>query len=446
MSAENRGRLFEVMDEGIAILPAAQVKLRNADTEFDFRQDSSFEWLTGFPEEDAIAVIRKVNGKCSYYLFVNPREPEKELWTGKRYGTKGAKREFAVRHAHTLSEYGLMLEELLKTPGTLYMPVASGWRGETQIHGTLARLKQMRRKPYPLPHQFRDVYELLAPLRLRKTAQEIEGMQRAIGVTEAGLREAMALVSPGVYEYQLRGVLDGVYQIHGASWAFGSIVARGENACTLHYVTCQDRLQANELVLFDTGAEVDGYCADVSRTVPVSGRFNKQQEMVYEIVQAAHQAAIAAARPGVPFDEVHNAAVRVTIDGLKGLGMLRGRDDTLFNKMAHRPWFPHGTSHWLGRDAHDIGGYADNDSMRVLEEGMVLTVEPGLYFGVKDRKVPEALRGIGIRIEDDVLITAEGNRVLSDAIPSKPREIERAMKARSRFFKGASVLTKGTGR
>ena len=351
-----------------------------------------------------------------------------------------------MQFAHTLAEYGAMLEDLLRTSGTLYLPLGTGWPIERQIIDVLARLQHMRRKPYPLPHQFKDVYRLLAPLRLRKSPTEISGMERAAGVTNDAFREAMSLVSPGSHEYQLRGVLDAVYQLHGGSWAFGSIVATGNNACTLHYVTCRDQLSDGELVLFDAGAELDGFCADVSRTMPVNGRFTKEQERVYEIVLAAHQAAVETARPGVPVDEVHNTAVRVTIQGLKDLGMLKGRDEMLFEKAAHRPWFPHGTSHWLGRDAHDVGGYADNTGVTTLEEGMILTVEPGLYFDAKDRKVPAPLRGMGIRIEDDVLITADGNRTLTEAIPRKPREIEKAMAAKPRYFKGASIFNANTAK
>jgi len=429
-----RERFFAAMGDGVAILAATPELQRNSDTEYRYRPESAFWHLTGLDEPDAIAVFQRKGEERRFLLFVRPKDPTLELWTGRRLGPQGAVEQLGADQAWTVEEFACKLEELLKGHDRLLLPLDGGPL-QTRVLGVLNSLVRKRRQPGPLPAEIRDVRRITGELRLRKSAPELAWMERAAKVTGEAFREVFRLVKPGLAEYQLRAVFPYIYGIHGGDWAFETIVATGANACTLHYVSCQDRLKKGELVLFDAGAEMGYYAADVTRTIPVDGKFTRRQEQVYRVVLKAHRAAVDMVRPGVTIDQVHGAAMRAITEGLLELGILKGRLETLMVKGACRPWFPHGTSHWLGLDVHDTGDYALDVEARRLEEGMVITVEPGLYLAPDDKRVPEALRGIGIRIEDDVLVTATGHRVLTEDIPREPREIEAAMGTKPRYLK-----------
>ena len=434
MHASFRDRFLDAMGEGIAFLAAPGELLRNSDTEYRYRPDSAFWALTGLDEPEAVAVLWRRGRERRFLLFVRPRDPQLEQWTGRRLGPAGARKLLGAHEAHPLADFPGRVEELLKGHARLFLPLDGGAL-QSQVLGTLNRLLRKRRQPGPLPEEVRDVRRLGGELRLRKTAGELARMERAAQVTGEAFREAMRLTRPGVMEYQLRAVFPLVYGLHGADWSFETIVAGGANACVLHYVSCRDELQDGQLVLCDAGAEVDYYAADVTRTFPVGGRFSREQERLYHLVLRAHAAAVAAVRPGATVEEVHAAAFHATTEGLLELGLLKGRLETLVKKAAAKRWFPHGTSHWLGLDVHDTGDYALDREPRRLEEGMVITIEPGLYLPPDDARVPARFRGIGIRIEDDALVTAEGCRLLTAGIPREPREIEAAMAGKPRYLK-----------
>lgn len=439
MHADFRARLFEAMGDGIAILAAPGELLRNHDTEYRYRPESSFWQLSGLDEPESVAVFWRRGKERRFLLFVRPRDPQLEMWNGKRLGPEGARRELGAQEAHPLGEFSTRLDDLLKGHRRLLLPLDGGAL-QGQVLAALNRLVRRRKTPGALPEEIRDLRRTLAELRLRKTPAELALMERAARITGEAFREVFRHTRAGVAEFQLRALFPYVYGVLGGDWSFETIVAAGANACTLHYVSCRDTLRDGQLVLFDAGAEAGYYAADVTRTIPVGGRFSKDQESLYRIVLKAHQAAVAAAAPGVPVDDVHAAACRETTEGLLQLGLLKGRLETHLAKQSHKRWFPHGTSHWLGLDVHDAGDYALDEGPRLLEEGMVITVEPGLYLPENDKKVPERFRGMGIRIEDDVLITATGRRVLTEEIPREPRELEAAMVTRAKYVKTLPLL------
>lgn len=435
MHREHRERFFEAMGDGVAFLPAPAQLLRNNDTEYNYRPESSFWWLTGLDEPDAVAVFVRKGKTRRFLLFLQPKDPLMEMWNGARLGSKGAKSELGADEAWSIGEFGAKVDELLKGHRRVLLPLRQGSACEREVVLAVDRLHARRRQPGALPSEFVDVRRVIHELRLTKSPAEIAKMERAAAITGRAFREVFSLVKPGLMEYQLRAVFPAVYTMNGGDWSFETIAAAGANACTLHYVSCRDRLVDGELVLFDSGAEFEHYAADVTRTMPVNGRFSKVQETVYRAVLAALEAAVAAAKPGATVDQVHLAAAHATVDQLLAMGALKGRRETLIKKEAWKRWFPHGTSHWLGLDVHDVGGYAGDEAPVELRPGMVITVEPGLYFPKDDRKAPEALRGIGVRIEDDVLITEDGCRVLTADIPREPREIEAAMARRPTVFR-----------
>jgi Xaa-Pro aminopeptidase len=429
-----RERFFDAMGDGIAFLGASPELARNSDTEYRYRPESAFWQVTGLDEPDAIAVLARQGTERRFLLFVRPKDPTMELWTGRRLGPEGAVKELGASEAWALDEFDNKLDDLLKGHDRLLLPL-DGASLQTRVLGALNRLVRKRRQPGPLPSEIRDVRRVTGELRLRKSAAELAWMEKAAKVTGEAFREVFRLTKPGLAEYQLRAVFPLVYGIHGGDWAFETIVAAGANACTLHYVSCRDHLKKGDLVLYDAGAEMGFYAADVTRTIPVDGKFTRRQEQVYRVVLNAHKAAVDTVRPGATIDQVHGAAMAAITEGLLELGILKGKLKSLLAKGACRPWFPHGTSHWLGLDVHDTGDYALDVEPRRLEEGMVITVEPGLYLGVDDKRVPQPLRGMGIRIEDDVLVTATGHRVLTEGIPREPRDIEAAMATKPRFLK-----------
>ena len=421
--ARRRRRLFSSLGDGILILPTAPHPLRNADTHYPFRPGSDFHYLTGFPEPEAVLVASP--GRTT--LFVLPRDREREIWDGRRWGVEGARRAFGADAAFPVAELWQRLPELLQGHARVFATLGRDRRFDARLLEAQRHLATKQRRSNPPAHlALVDPLPALAELRRRKDAAEIALLTRAAEITGQGHLAAMRGARPGMREYEVQALLESEFRRGGARRnGYESIVAGGANACVLHYVENAGRLRAGDLLLIDAGAEYGGYTADVTRTFPVSGTFSGPQRAAYEIVLRAQLAAIAAAGPGVPWNRPHAVALRELTRGLVALGVLRGRVAKLVAKSAYKPWYMHGTSHWLGRDVHDVGAYQDQRGRPVrLEAGNVLTVEPGLYFAPDDRRVPKPLRGIGIRIEDDVLITSSGARVLTRAIPKSVAELE----------------------
>jgi Xaa-Pro aminopeptidase len=426
-----RGRRQRVLDrlgEGLLLLPTARLQLRNGDVFHSFRPDSDFYYLTGFEEPEAVlAAFPLRRGAHRAILFVRPRDPERELWDGARLGPRGAVRRLGCDEAHPIAELYPRLEEALRKTSRLFYTLGLDEAMDRALGTVFERLAHSNYRGNPAAHPaIEDPRPTIASARLLKDRLEIEALSRAAAIAAAGHRRAIASARPGMMEYELQAELEATFRRLGSpSNGYPSIVASGTNGCVLHYVSNSRRMRAGDLVLVDAGAEAQYYTADITRTFPVGGVFSKPQASVYRVVLRAQKAAIRAVRPGRPWNAPHRAAVRSIVAGLRSLRVLKGRIRDLVAKESYRRWFMHGTSHWLGMDVHDAGGYHDGDGKpRRLRPGMVLTIEPGLYFSARDRRVPKKFRGIGIRIEDDVLVTPRGSRVLTSAAPKEIREIE----------------------
>ena len=426
-----RQRLLDALGDGLLLLPTAPELLRNGDVHFEYRPGSDFHYLTGFPEPEALlAAWRTQPGRHRTVLFVRPRDQEREIWDGRRYGTAGARRSFGVDATKPWPKLWQELPELLGTHARLFVRLGQNPRFDQRLMELFAQLAWTRRKAQAPAHPvLQDPTPAIASQRLCKDGGELLLLRRAAAITAAGHRAAMAFAAPGRFEYEVQAQLEMAFRAGGSPRnGYGSIVASGNNACILHYHDNDRRMRAGELLLIDAGAEFGGYTADVTRTFPVSGTFTAAQRAVYQTVLKAQLAGIRAARPGAKWDAPHQACVRALTRGLVALGALRGNVRRLIAKARYKRFYMHGTSHWLGRDVHDVGAYHDAAGKPArLRPGMVLTVEPGLYFGPRDRRAPKALRGIGVRIEDDVLITARGREVLTAAVPKTVAEIEAAV-------------------
>ncbi len=416
--------------DSIAILPAARETIRNRDVHYPFRQASDFLYLTGFPEPDAFAVVAPGRKDGEYLLFCRPRDPEREQWDGARAGVEGAIRDYAADQAHPLSELDLVMPGLLDGRARVFYPLGAEPALDQRVMGWINQVRANARAGARAPETFVAIESLLHEQRLRKSSAEIGVMRRAAQISAGAHRQLMRVCRPGFPEYRLEAEFQHYCALEGARHqAYSPIVAGGEHACVLHYVENSAPLRDGDLVLIDAGCELDGYASDITRTFPVGGRFTPSQRALYELVLAAQRAAIDKARSGNGWHEPHEAALRVLTKGLVSLGVLQGAVRRLVKDEAYKPFYMHRTGHWLGMDVHDVGDYKQDGTWRTLEPGMVLTVEPGLYMPMEEG-VPEALRGIGIRIEDDVLITKHGNEVLSAAAPKEVADIEILMGSR----------------
>jgi Xaa-Pro aminopeptidase len=428
MFAERRERFMEAMDGAVAVFFAAPPRTRSNDTEYRYRQDSTFHYLTGFGEPGAVAVLRPGHPEHPYVLFVRPRNRERETWEGRRAGPDGAKARFAADAAFPIEELEARLPDLLKDTERVYYAMGEDPERDAMILGAVRQLKAKVRQGVKAPAAFLDPAALINEMRLFKSPQELDRMRRAAAISSQAHRDAMYALAPGMHEYEIEAILEYGFRRNGASGpAYNTIVGSGVNATILHYVENSDVCRAGDLLLVDAGAEFEGYSADITRTYPVSGRFTPIQKEVYGIVLAAQLAAIERVRSGVAFDAVHAAALEVLVEGLVRLAVLSGEPGELIEKEAYKPYYMHQTSHWLGLDVHDVGSYRTGQAWRTLEPGMVLTVEPGLYFGEDQEEVPPALRGMGVRIEDDVLVTTGAPDVLTAATPKTPDEVEAVM-------------------
>jgi len=405
------------MGEGVALLYTAPKAASGYDVRSRYRPDPDFFYLTGFTEPEAVAVLDA--DRKTFTLFVRPRDRTKETWEGRRAGPEGAMRDHGADHAYTIDELPKRLPELVRRARVLHHAFGGHADGDSVVLGLLGRFRRDARHPKRGPVTVNDPTDLLHAMRLVKAPEEIALMERAATIAAAAHRDAQRLAKPGLFEYQIEAAVDRRFRTMGATGpAYPTIVASGDNATILHYTENSRRIAAGDLVLVDAGCEVQGYASDVTRTFPVSGRFTRPQKRLYGAVLAAQKAAIAAVRPGAAWDAPHEAAREILLDALIEVGLVRGQRATLKRKNAAQRFALHHTSHWLGLDVHDRGRYRDEKGApRKLETGMVLTVEPGLYVRRDEKRVPKEYLGIGIRIEDDVLVTESGARVLTEGAP-----------------------------
>ncbi|HET7832188.1 MAG TPA: Xaa-Pro aminopeptidase [Gallionella sp.] len=424
---KRRARLLEQMQQGIAVIPTAPEAVRNGGTHYGYRFDSSFYYLTGFAEPEAVLVLIAGDTRQSI-LFCRDKDPEREVWDGYRFGPDAARERFGFDAAHSITQLDAQLTELLANQPTMYYPLGHDTAWDQRILRLRAELQARARSGVHAPDEVRDVRTLLNEMRLFKDAHELTKMRRAAEISAAAHRRAMQFTRPGHYEYQVEAELLHEFCRHGArNPAYPSIVAGGANACVLHYVGNDMQLNDGDLLLIDAGCEWDGYAADITRSFPVNGRFSAAQKDVYEIVLAAQAAAIAAARPKQHWEQPHDAALRVLAQGFIDLKLCQGSLDAVLESGSYKQFYMHRTGHWLGLDVHDVGDYKHGNDWRPLQPGMLLTVEPGCYIRPADN-VPPELWNIGVRIEDDVAITAAGNEVLTAATPKTVAEIEELMR------------------
>ncbi|MBI3344111.1 MAG: Xaa-Pro aminopeptidase [Gammaproteobacteria bacterium] len=421
-----RKRLMQMMGAGaIAILPAAPVRLRNRDAEYPYRADSDFYYLTGFPEPEAVAVFIPGRKQGEYILFCRERDLQQETWHGRRAGTEGATALHGADDAFPISDINEILPGLLEKCERVYYTMGLYPDFDQRVMEWVNQIRNKSRAGTHAPHEFVALDHVLHEMRLFKSRAEIEAMRRAAQISSAGHRRAMQACRPGMMEYQIEAELRYEFTRSGsAAPAYNPIVGGGANACILHYTGNNEPLNDGDLLLVDAGAEFDCYAGDITRTYPVNGRFTPAQRALYEVVLAAQLAALDKVRPGNHWNDPHAAAVRVLTQGLIKLGLLKGRLNTLIKDEAYRRFYMHRTGHWLGMDVHDVGDYKIGDEWRVLEPGMALTVEPGLYIPAGSKGVAKKWWNIGIRIEDDVRVTRSGHEVLSAGAPKTVAEIE----------------------
>ncbi|MBU0689145.1 MAG: aminopeptidase P N-terminal domain-containing protein [Gammaproteobacteria bacterium] len=424
---QRRRRLFEKMGQGIAVIPTAPEVARNADAHYDYRHDSHFYYLSGFAEPEAVLVL--IAGVTTQsILFCREKNPEREIWDGFRYGPDAAAQHFGFDAAYPISLLDEKLAELMADQPTLYYPMGASAEWDTRLLKVREAVKAKARSGIQAPSHLRDVQELLNEMRLIKDGHEQDIMRRAALISCEAHRRAMRFTRPGQYEYEVEAELLHEFCSHGARQpAYTSIVAGGANACTLHYVGNNAPLHDGELLLIDAGCELEGYAADITRTFPINGKFSAAQKDVYQIVLASQEAAIAAAHPGNSWDAPHQAALHVLAQGFIDLQLCQGSVDSVLETESYKQFYMHRTGHWLGMDVHDVGEYKVDGKWRTLQSGMTLTVEPGCYIRPADN-VPHELWNIGIRIEDDVLITPQGNKVLTQEAPKTVEQIEEEMR------------------
>ncbi len=425
--ARRRQRLMRALGpEAIIVVPAAHERTRNRDVEYPFRQDSDFLYLTGFPEPDAVAVLVPGRPAGEYILFCRDRDPTQETWQGRRAGPDGAMETHGAECAFPIEDIDEILPGLMENRAVLAAPFGRDEPLDQRLFGWVNRVRAKARNGVRAPHEFVAVEHHLHEQRLFKKAPELKLMRHAAAISSQAHVRAMQACRPGLTEFAVEAELLHEFHRYGTETAYPSIVGGGENGCILHYIENRAELNAGDLLLIDAGCEVQGYASDITRTFPVSGRFDERQREVYECVLAAQLAAIEQVRPGNDWDTPHATAVRELTRGLKELGVLKGRLDKLIRDQAYRPFYMHRTGHWLGLDVHDVGDYRVGDAWRQLEPGMVMTVEPGLYFGPYS-DAPKELRGIGVRIEDDVAVTRDGCEVLTADCPKTAADIEACM-------------------
>ena len=428
--ARRRKQLMRMMgQDAIAILPTAPERLRNRDVEYPYRCDSDFYYLTGFAEPEAVAVLVPGRPQGEYILFCRERDPVMETWNGRRAGTEGAVDGFGADDAFPIDDIDEILPGLLESRERVFYTMGASADFDTRVINWVREIRNRARSGVHAPDEFVALDHLVHDMRLYKSRSEIKQMRTAANIAAAAHQRAMRVCRPGMMEYEIEAEFLHEFRRHGCEPAYGSIVGGGDNGCVLHYRENDAELRDGDLLLIDAGAEYQYYASDITRTFPVNGRFSEPQRLLYQLVLDAQLAAIAEVAPGNHWNAPHDAAVKVLTKGLVKLGLLKGRPAQLIKDGAYRRFYMHRTGHWLGMDVHDVGDYKVGEEWRVLEPGMVLTVEPGLYIPKGSKGVAKKWQGIGIRIEDDVLVTKDGHEVLSKAAPKGVDEIEALMAA-----------------
>ena len=427
--AKRRQQLMRMIGrQAIAIIPAAPERFRNSDAHYRYRQDSDFHYLTGFAEHEAVLALVPGRAHGEVILFCRERDPDRERWDGVRLGTEAAVAALAVDDAFPISDIDDILPGLIEGRERVYYHFGRETDFDLKLIGWVNRVRAQVRQGARPPHELVALGHVLHDMRLYKSKAEIKAMKRAASITVDAHLRAIAATRPGQNEAAIEAELQHTFRCQQAVAAYEPIVGGGGNACVLHYRANAALLKDGDLLLVDAGAEFECYAADVTRTWPINGRYSAEQRALYELVLAAQLAAIEQARPGVPFITMHHTAVRVLTEGLCRLGLLTGTAESQIQASGYQRFYMHKTGHWLGLDVHDVGDYRIGEDSRELEVGMVLTVEPGLYIAVDEASVEPRWRGIGIRIEDDVLVTRSGPEVLSARLPKDPDEIEALMR------------------
>ena len=424
-----RRELMALMEtDSIAILPGSMLQTRNSDVEYRFRQDSDFHYLTGFDEPDSVFVLIPGRQQAEAILFCRERDSSLERWHGKVTGPERAMQLYGMDDAFPIADIDDIIPGLIEGKTKLYYAMGVHSEFDQQVIGWVNSIASSSQSGTQSPGEFVQLGQYLHELRLFKTAKEIDVMRRAADITAEAHQRILARTEPGMYEYQVQAELEYCFAVNGArSTAYPSIVGGGTNACVLHYIQNDDVLQKDDLVLVDAGAEYESYAADVTRTFPIGGTFSKAQAQLYEVVLDAQLAAIEEVQPGNLWNQPHEAAVIRITAGLVRLGILDGDLDELIEQEIYKKYYMHKTGHWLGLDVHDVGEYQVGGAWRVFESGMVTTIEPGLYIAEDCEEAPSRFRGIGIRIEDNVLVTNTGHEVLTQMIPKTIDGIEAAM-------------------
>ena len=417
----------------IALIDTSPVSYRNADCDYKYRADSYFYYLTGFNEPESFAIIETFShtDEYRYTLFCRERNVQQEIWHGYRVGTQGAIDEYGADEAYEITQLDEIVSETVAHKDTLYFLIGHRESLDTSVLTWLKHAESEHRNSYAIPKNIMDLHPILDEMRLIKSEQEVELIQHACNISVNAHKNAMQNVKVGMMEYQLEAELHYVFLKNGCEPAYNSIVGGGENACILHYVENNKVLNDGDLVLIDAGCEYANYASDITRTFPVNGKFSQEQKQLYQLVLNAQYAAIDASQEGVLYNQPHQAAVKVLTQGLIDLALLEGELNTLIEQKAYQRFYMHGTGHWLGLDVHDVGQYEINHQSRPLKEGMIITVEPGLYIAIDDKTVEEKWRGIGIRIEDDIMITKQGPKVLTAALVKEIDDIEQLMASHS---------------
>ncbi len=413
--------------DSIAIVPAAPIRHRNSDVEYAYRQDSDFFYLTGFGEPEAVAVLIPGREQAEYVLFVRDRDPARETWDGRRAGPAGATRVYGAHDAFPFADMDEILPGLIEGRARVFYTMGVYADFDARVVGWVNGLRAQSQRGRHPPQEFVALDHVLHDMRLFKSAAELELMRESARIAARAHVRAMRTCRPGLSEYEIMAELVHEFRLHNADTSYQPIVGGGANTCILHYRENDQKLVDGDLLLVDAGCEYQCYASDITRTYPVNGRFTPEQRAIYEIVLEANLAAIAKVRPGNHWNDPHDAAVRVVTQGLVKLGLLKGRVTSLEKDEAYKRFFMHRTGHWLGMDVHDVGDYKVGDEWRVLEPGMVMTIEPGIYIPAGMRGVPKRFHNIGIRIEDDVAVTRGGCEVLTSRVPKAARDIESLM-------------------
>ncbi len=425
-----RRELMAMMGPGsVAVLPAAPERIRNRDANYPYRQDSDFYYLTGFNEPEAVLVLIPGRKHGEYLLFCRERDPAREVWDGPRAGQEGAVRDYGADDSFPIDDIDEILPGLIEGREKLFYTMGVDLEFDQRVIGWVNEVRSNARSGAKEPGEFVSLQHLLHEMRLIKSRAEIEIMRRAAQVSAAAHRRAMEICRPGMMEYEIEAEFQAIFRRHNGWPAYQTIVGSGANTCILHYVNNDKQLKDGDLLLIDAGVELECYASDITRTFPVNGRFSPEQKAVYEIVLEAQLAAIDQVKPGRSWNDAHEVATRILTQGLIDLGLLEGPLDKALEQGDYRRFYMHRTGHWLGMDVHDVGDYRVDGEWRVLEPGMVITVEPGLYIAAGSEGVDPKWWNIGVRIEDDVLVTRDGNEVLTKDVPKTVAEIEALMAA-----------------